>query len=199
MAYTNTWSNLSPTGSTPAKQIDDEFRKLRVDIQERMETFITDWETDPVVLKPESGGPVEGKSIHVPGWAFVSDNDITRISTGILIDVDSDLYAPVILPIGVTVRSFQAMVIPGNGIMTVRLGYINHGVSAPVFTTVDSNTHTGSSSLVLIDNSDANLAHVTDINRHYLLWITTDSAIGAVSKICGVQIVYDIDNVKQTI
>lgn len=199
MAYTNTWSNTSPTGSTPAKQIDNEFQKFRLDVQERMDSIVTDWTADPVVLKPENGGAVSGKSIHVPAWSFVSDNALTHTDTGVTITADSDLYASVILPIGATVKSFQAMVIPGLGMMTVRLGFINHGTSIPSFTSVDSNTQAGSSAIKLVNNSLADLAHVVTINRHYLIWITTDSSLFAPSKIFGVQIVYDIANVSQTI
>jgi hypothetical protein len=199
MAYTNEWSDASPTGDTPAKQIDDEFRKLRVDIRERMNTLVTDFTADPIELKAESGGAVTDKTMLVPSWAFKSDNDLTHTSTGVSVGVDSDLYAPVILPIGATVKAFQAMVIPGLGTMTVRLGYIDHGLAAPTFITVDSNTSVGSSSIKLISNSDSELAHVVATDRHYLLWITTDSSTIAPSKIFGVKITYDIDNVSQTI
>lgn len=199
MAYTNTWSDTTPSGSLPAKEIDTAFQNFRKDIHERMDSIFVDWTADPVVLKDAFGGPVEGKSIYVPGHAFVSDNDIVHTSTKIVIGTDSDLYAPVILPNGAKITGFQAMVIPGLGTMTVRLGYISHGLANPAFNTVDSNTHVGSSGITLIDNSDSSLAHVVDINRYYSLWITTDSSLVSPSAIFGVQIVYNIDNVKQTI
>ncbi len=199
MAYTNTWSDTSPTGSTQAKQIDDEFRKFRVDVRERMNSFVEDWTADPVVLKSSTGGPVTGKSIHVPGLAFISDNDISTTATGRATAIDSDLYAPVIFPIGATIKSFQAMVIPGLGTMTIRLGYITHGLSTPTFITVDSNTQVGSTGIKLVNNSNAELAHVVAVNRYYTLWITTDSDLSSPSKVFGMQIVYDIDNVSQTL
>lgn len=54
MPYTNTWSSASPVGSTTlAKDIDNEIRKARKDIEERMDTIIgsSAWSsaTDPVI------------------------------------------------------------------------------------------------------------------------------------------------------
>ncbi len=52
MAYTNAWTTVAPDNLTLANQIDDEFRKLRLDIQERENTIIGapgNWGTDPVI------------------------------------------------------------------------------------------------------------------------------------------------------
>ena len=51
MAYTNPWTNVFPLGSQQAHTADDEFRKLRLDIFERMNDLVESWEDDPVKLK----------------------------------------------------------------------------------------------------------------------------------------------------
>lgn len=68
MPYTDAWSNSSPPGSTAANQIDDEFRKLRLQIAERMAVLVVDWLTDPVVPLASSGP----KTVVIPHSAFVS-------------------------------------------------------------------------------------------------------------------------------
>ena len=50
MAYTNVWTAIAPTGAAAANTTDDEIRKLRLDIEERMGDVVVDWTTDPVVL-----------------------------------------------------------------------------------------------------------------------------------------------------
>lgn len=56
MAYTNPWSDTDPPGSQNANTIDDELRQLRLDIHERMDDIVDDWEDDPVVVT--SGGAI---------------------------------------------------------------------------------------------------------------------------------------------
>lgn len=52
--YTNPWTNTSPPGSQAANTIDDEIRKLRLDIFQRMSDVVEDWTADPVI--PLGGG-----------------------------------------------------------------------------------------------------------------------------------------------
>ena len=49
MAYTNAWSNIVPAGSDALNTADDQIRRLRLDVQERMDDIVADWTTDPVV------------------------------------------------------------------------------------------------------------------------------------------------------
>ena len=52
MAYTNTWTVIAPAGSAAANTVDDEIRKLRLDMEERLEEFlIENMSADPVVRK----------------------------------------------------------------------------------------------------------------------------------------------------
>lgn len=54
MAYTNAWSNAVPAGSDAANTIDDQIRRLRLDIDERMTDLVDNWEADPVVSQSDS-------------------------------------------------------------------------------------------------------------------------------------------------
>ena len=50
MAYTASWTTVAPTGAAAANTADDEIRKLRLDLEERLEEFlIADMSADPVV------------------------------------------------------------------------------------------------------------------------------------------------------
>lgn len=62
MPYTNPWSDTDPPGSQAADTIDDELRQLRLDIHERMDNIVEDWEADPVV--PLAAGGVVKSAIQ---------------------------------------------------------------------------------------------------------------------------------------
>lgn len=49
MAYTNEWSNIIPAGSANANLIDDHIRQLRLDVEERLSSFFSDIDDDPLV------------------------------------------------------------------------------------------------------------------------------------------------------
>ena len=49
MAYSNSWSNIIPVSSDPLNTADDQLRRLRLDVQERMDDLVDDWTADPVV------------------------------------------------------------------------------------------------------------------------------------------------------
>ena len=51
MAYSNSWSNIIPVSSDPLNTTDDQLRRLRLDVQERMDDLVDDWTADPVVPK----------------------------------------------------------------------------------------------------------------------------------------------------
>jgi hypothetical protein len=203
MAYTNVWTIVSPTGSTPAKQIDEEFRKFRLDVQERMNSIVTDWTADPVVPSSSFGGPATGKGIYIQSSSFVqggSDPTGVTYSFGKLTTTQNrnyDFYAAITLPAGAKVRGYTAQVIPGAGPITVRFGNTVLGPSEPVFTTVDSNTATGTN-IVLVSNAAA-MNHSLNSAMQYMIWISTQSSALSPSSIYGVQVVYDIDNIRQTI
>lgn len=57
MPYTNPWDETKPPGTQNANTADDEFRKAKLDIRERMnDALVVDWSADPVVAKATLGG-----------------------------------------------------------------------------------------------------------------------------------------------
>lgn len=73
MPYSDAWLNTSPPGSTAANLIDDEFRKLRLQIDERMASLVVDWKADPVVPLVSSVGP---RTTIIPHASFVGATSI---------------------------------------------------------------------------------------------------------------------------
>ena len=60
MAYSNSWSNIIPVSSDPLNTADDQLRRVRLDVQERMDDLVDDWTADPVVLSDIDVGIVTG-------------------------------------------------------------------------------------------------------------------------------------------
>ncbi len=55
MMFTNGWSDTSPSDTELANTLGADIRRLRLDIEERMNTLVTDWKADPLVLNPTGG------------------------------------------------------------------------------------------------------------------------------------------------
>ncbi len=81
MAYTNfPWVNNIPAGSDPANTADDQFRQLRLDVQERQNDIVEDWAgDDPVAVKTRN------KHIHwtagVPFGSGATWTSVTGVSS----------------------------------------------------------------------------------------------------------------------
>lgn len=104
MAYTNAWTTSSPLGGDPANA-DDDFRKLRLDLEERLEDVIDDLSADPVTTLTG----VVSKKFH---WSIGFDteaNHAVQASTFALVpdavSVSIIHYAPVLVPVGTTLQS----------------------------------------------------------------------------------------------
>lgn len=63
MAYDNDWSIIIPAGSDLLSTADDHFRRLRLDIGQRMDDIVDDWTADPVVLSDIDVGTTIGTPI----------------------------------------------------------------------------------------------------------------------------------------
>lgn len=110
MSYTNAWNVTRPPGSEAAKNIDNEIRLLRLQIEERMTgSVVVDWTADPVVLI----GTTTDKTAIIPHVAFVPaqvggiatyHNDYVACASGIAMN------APIILPAGSTIQSIDFIV-----------------------------------------------------------------------------------------
>ena len=70
MAYSNSWSNIIPVSSDPLNTTDDQLRRLRLDVQERMDDLVDDWTTDPVVPQKLDVSRIDG----TPDLAVVYTN-----------------------------------------------------------------------------------------------------------------------------
>jgi hypothetical protein len=108
MSYTNTWSTTRPLGSAQAATADDEIRTLRLDITERMNSIVTDWAADPVVMRPDALSRLVTRSICLHGSAFVStedDDDVTWFDQYVQSDNSGDriMKAAIPVPSGVTI------------------------------------------------------------------------------------------------
>jgi hypothetical protein len=71
MAKTYPWSTIVPAGSEQASTADDHIRRLRLEIEERMNDIVEDWSADPVALKPFSVGGAAGGKLIVHSSAFI--------------------------------------------------------------------------------------------------------------------------------
>lgn len=60
MPYTNVWSDTIPLGSASANTIDEAVRQVRLDVHERMQGVVQDWEADPVVPLASVGATIHG-------------------------------------------------------------------------------------------------------------------------------------------
>lgn len=82
MVYSNSWDDTHPPGSELAKNIDEAIRRLRLDIHERMDHVVADWEADPVV-------PVGSGAIAKAKYADYNDGN----SIGNKVVVAADIRA----------------------------------------------------------------------------------------------------------
>lgn len=100
MPFTNVWSTTRPPGSEVAKNIDNEIRALRVDIDERMAAALfVDFAADPLVLRDEVIGKVTGKKLLIPFTNFIG-GVTTLVDGGRTFDGTSKMYGGFILPVG---------------------------------------------------------------------------------------------------
>lgn len=110
MAYTNVWSTATPANSDPATAAAD-IRKLRLDIQERMETLVGagNWGTDPVPLSTNNMGQ------YLPWQQFQPYSGAASWSAvgGSLYGVSPNaggtytFYCPIVIPRGVTITELE--------------------------------------------------------------------------------------------
>ena len=87
MAHTNEWSNIVPAGSDALNTADDQIRRLRLDIQERMDEVVDDWTADPVVPLKLDVSRISG----TPDCARVHTNANPTASTTIALIIDFEL------------------------------------------------------------------------------------------------------------
>lgn len=117
MPYTDGWNTTRPAGSVSAKNIDDEIRLLRLQLQERFnDVLVVDMAADPLVLKDEVSGLANDLTRIIPFCAFLSDlhtkeNDLDFAIGRIQGFVgEPALFAPVVIPVGCIITKIEYLV-----------------------------------------------------------------------------------------
>jgi len=107
MAYTDPWLATQPVNTDAVSGADDEIRKTRLGIQERMDDVlgaVGSWATDPITQDID-----KNQFIH---WsAFSSTQGGSTLAVGSDFSLQSasavTLYAPVLLPRGATITAIE--------------------------------------------------------------------------------------------
>lgn len=201
MAYTNVWTVTVPTGTEAISTGDNEIRKLRLDIQERMATLGFDWTTDPV-----SGPEDTTKSMYVHLSAFTLLTLTSSTTTapaagnnyGLAFNSNGSavLYAPVLIPRGAIITSINFTAGSPGGTAasaTCKFGYVNATTASPTDTVVTT-ISTGASP-AQAQYASATLAHTVDATAanyiyYYLLLNITSTGFSPSIWFQGVQISY---------
>ncbi|KKK74752.1 hypothetical protein LCGC14_2880610 [marine sediment metagenome] len=176
MAYTNSWTTVAPAGSAAANTADDEIRKLRLDMEERMNDLVNDWTVDPVVLKSE--GPSGVRWRHWSEGVLDRgtedyENFTSRVLISDSISTNSRVwYAPMPLTVGTTLTDVTARVNRVNVTAAITLQVIKISNNAdPPLETALMGTVT-SSSTGWEDLSSGVLSEVIDVDHVYLAVVT---------------------------
>lgn len=211
MAYTNVWSAANPPGSQAANTADDELRKLRLDIEERMATIVTGWgtagATDPIVPRDVIKGDVVGKTLWYHHSAFEQDVAYDNVNlvntfnrTALYMEHnagDSNIrvaWLPLVLPVGVTI-TLVGVAVNRNGGTNMTCRFL-------------SNTYIGTGPVVIgtastIANGFANNVEpggvplVTVANTMY--YVEVSFPLGTPSRLYGLRLVYNTPDCRITL
>lgn len=207
MAYSNVWDSNSPPGSQAANTADDEFRKFRLDIEERLEDkFVTDVTLDPLVVKPEILGNVVGKRYLVHHSAFVPDVTwnssilaTTFTRTALYIEHESadantrSMWAPLHIPPGVTISGIDFLVNRnGAGNMTVKFGKIEFTITPS--SDFGTSTSTAVNGIVILSLAPAYLVLDTQLLALEVTFPTSQA-----SRLYGAKVFYNTPDCRVTL
>lgn len=207
MAYTNLWNSNSPPGTQAANTADDEFRKFRVDIEERLEDkLITDITLDPLVVRPEILGNVVAKRYMIHHSAFTPDVvwDIVTTNTTFTRTVlytehnasDANIrsmWSPLYIPPGTTISGIEFLV-NRNGAGNMSVKFVKND-----FTTIpvsDSGTSTATSvnGIVILSLAPAYL--VLDSK---MLALEVTFPVSQAARLYGAKIIYSTPDCRVTL
>jgi len=117
MTYTQAWDNNRPSGSELAKNIDNEIRRLRQELSERLQDVLisSGIEADPWVLKDAVLGKALLKVLVISPHAFILPENNSKITSSldayVVIFTDSlPARGIVYLPPGVTILRFDVAI-----------------------------------------------------------------------------------------
>lgn len=207
MAYSNVWNSNSPPGSQAANTADDEFRKFRLDIEERMEDkFITDVVTDPWVVKPEILGNVVGKRCMLHHSAFTPDvvydpasfqGTFTRVALYVEhVSGDANirtLQAPLHIPPGALITGIDYLV-NRNGAGNVGVKFSSTGFNAaPAYTNIGS-TITAANGIVILSLAP----NYTTLSTE-MLFLEITFPVSQASRLYGAKVIYNTPDCRVTL
>lgn len=210
MPHTRAWSVTAPAGTVQASQIDDEIRKLRVDVDERMSDVAVDWAADPVVLKPEYLGNVVGKQLVIPYSAFASNRGpfgtkevIVNIGYLNAFTDSPILIAPVILPPGAKITKVEVMIDKGDAASiawdlysrSFAAGEARPGSQTAMVSLIHK-TEAGAN--VLVSDSGV-VAFTVDADHMYYIAVDGVGAAGNSFDLYGARVTYDVDDCRVTL
>lgn len=207
MPYTNVWSDIAPPGSQNANTVDDELRKLRLDIHERLSGALVGPITDdPLVVKPEILGNVVGKRYMIHHSAFKPDVEwdvvsaqptFTRVALyAEHLNTDAStrsMWAPLYIPPGVTITGIEFLVNRNGGSnMTVKFGKIDFTVTPA--SDFGSSTSTAANGIVLLSLAPAYLV----LNTQMLALEVTFPG-GQAARLYGAKVIYSTPDCRNTV
>ncbi|KKN23046.1 hypothetical protein LCGC14_0908890 [marine sediment metagenome] len=165
MAHTNAWSNVVPAGSDPLNTADDQIRRLRLDIQERMDEVVDDWTADPVTLSYPLGVPLHwslgmidrATTTHSVLWGGSGSE---RVLSPTAAGAQYIMYIPVPMKTGITLASAKIRIYRDTGaVIVLEMKHVgNTGTETTLGTATSSSTGwhdlliTGLAHTVLADN-----------------------------------------------
>lgn len=206
MPYTRVWVNNVPAGGNDARTADDEFRNLRADIEERMGTLVTGWTTgsatDPIVPKPEILGNVTGKIMYLHHSIFVghSNNNESRSTQYTAPQAQNgnyDFFAPLILPVGVTLRTIVGLFDRQSQPIALEVAYTDAVTGAfTSFSSISDNATAG-----VFQKSLSSINHVIVSGRFYFIHATLGGQFGGglASRLYGVFATFDVPDCRNTL
>jgi len=207
MAHTNAWNTTDPPGSEQAKNIDDHIRKVRLDVGERLSDIVTDIMADPLVLKPQYSGAVDGKQIVIPFSSFNSSiigKEVTYGHGCLTAFSDSHVVlAPIILPPGTTIKKVELLCDAGDTAgLTWYLYSRNFGGGGSRPSSQSSHTTlvtTSVSGVGVQISATSDLTFVVDAATMYYIAVDGLGPNGLSYDIFGARVTYNTPSAQKTI
>lgn len=209
MSYTNTWSTTTPANTDSSAGAAADMRKIRLDIQERMETLLGtgNWATDPVTLIGSDALFLmyhwsDFNILSVTGgvtWSAAAGTQYGVTPNGATTTV---FYCPMIIPRGVTITSIE--VLGGTGASSTLTGVLEDldattgTVAVTTHATVAmlaGTTQTAKVSSTISVQVDSTLTNY----KFYYLKLTLVAGAASAAWFQGIRVNYTRANISQTL
>ena len=210
MPFTNVWSVVIPAGATTqAKLIDDHIRQLRLDLEERFNSTLykpseagdpddpqpNAFLRDPLVLKDGVSGKKKDKQLVIPYSAFIKNTlgkefifDQYKLTA---FTDTSPIYAPFILPPGVTLKRVEVMNDRHDaGSVVIRILKRTFAAGEAVDTNVEIATVANLAAGRVL-SAPADFAEVIAAGTLYYIEIEATGTAGNSFYVMGVRLTYD--------